>query len=243
MFPRLIPGEEVSSRMRVGSSIRNARLPGRLGRWLVFMSLFAIAVFAAAGRLDLPMLNLYVGATAALFLVASLFVDPGLLKERTRRGQKGADPVRLALLKGVYFACMLTALLDVGRFHWSDTVPRGLQVAALVTAVGAMAWTFWALAVNRFFVPVIRIQPERGHAVVSTGPYAWVRHPGYAGSVLSAPASVLAIGSWWALAPALALSLLFVFRTAHEDRFLKERLEGYREYAALVRFRLVPHLW
>jgi protein-S-isoprenylcysteine O-methyltransferase Ste14 len=243
MFARLIPDAEVPTPVSTPSAIHVAQLPQRLGRWLAFTSLFVIAVLLVAGRIDLPFLNLYLAVSAALFLVATMFVDLDLLRERTRRGQQGADPKRLVLLRLSFLACLATALLDVGRFHWSDTVPGALQIGALLLAVGAMAWTFWALVVNRFFVPVIRIQPERGHRVVADGPYAWVRHPGYAGNVLSAPASVLAIGSWWALAPALLVSLLFVLRTAHEDRFLKERLAGYPEYAARVRYRLVPNLW
>jgi protein-S-isoprenylcysteine O-methyltransferase Ste14 len=223
--------------------VRVTQLPQRFARWFVFTGIFALAMFVVAGRLDLPMLNAYVAATAALFLAATPFVDPALMKERTRRGQKGEDPGRLLLIRVLFAGFLLVALLDIGRFHWSDTVPRALQVAALLVAAGAMAWTFWALAANRFFVPVIRIQTERGHAVVSDGPYAWVRHPGYAGNVLSAPATALALGSWWALVPALAISVLFAQRAAHEDRFLAEHLEGYREYAARVRFRLVPHLW
>ena len=223
--------------------IRVSLLPQRLTRWFVFTSVFALAFFVVAGRLDLPMLNAYVGMIAVIFLVASLFVDPDLMKERTRRGQTGADPRRLALIRLLFVAFMALTLLDIGRFHWSDTVPRSLQVASLVVAASAMAWTFWAVVVNRYFVPVIRIQAERGHRVVSEGPYAWVRHPGYAGNVLAAPATAVALGSWWALAPALAISLLFVLRTVHEDRFLRDHLEGYREYAARVRYRLVPHLW
>jgi protein-S-isoprenylcysteine O-methyltransferase Ste14 len=220
-----------------------SQLPQRFARWLLFTGIFALVVFVVAGRFDLPMVNAYVATSAALFFVATLFVDPELMKERTRRGQAGADPRRLALLRVLFVAFLLTALLDVGRFHWSDTVPPSLQAGALVVAAGSLAWTLWAVAANRFFVPVIRIQAERGHRVVAEGPYARVRHPGYAGNVLSAPATALALGSWWALVPALAISLLFVARTAHEDRFLREHLDGYREYASRVRYRLVPHLW
>ena len=222
---------------------RVSQLPQRFARWLAFTGFFALVVFVIAGRFDLPMVNAYVAITAAVFLVATLFVDPGLMKERTRRRQTGEDPRRLALLRVMFVASMLVALFDVGRFHWSDTVPRPLQAVALIVASVALAWTLWAVAANRFFVPVIRIQPERDHRVVAEGPYALVRHPGYAGNILNAPASVLALGSWWALVPALAISLLFVARTAHEDRFLREHLDGYREYASRVRFRLVPHLW
>lgn len=218
-------------------------LPRRLARWFAFASLFAFLTFVIAGRLDLPMLNAFVAAYAGLFLAATLFVDPDLMKERTRLGQTGADPIRLALIRMLFVAFLLVALLDIGRFHWSDTVPRPVQAGSLLVVVGSLAWTFWAVAVNRFFLPVIRIQPERGHRVVTAGPYAWVRHPGYAGMIVSAPASALALGSWWALLPALAISLLFVSRAAHEDHFLELQLPGYREYAARVRHRLVPHLW
>ena len=197
------------------------QIPQRLARWFVFSSLLALATLLVAGRIDLPMLNAWLATSAGLFLVASLFVDPELMKERLRRRQGGEDPRRLLLLRVLFVAFLGIALLDIGRFHWSDTVPRVLQVIALLVTAAAMAWTFWAVAVNRFFVPVIRLQPERGHRVVSQGPYAHVRHPGYAGTVLSTPASALALGSWAALVPALAISVLFVLRAAHEDRFLR----------------------
>jgi len=223
--------------------IHVSHLPQRLARWLAFTSLLAAVILSVAGRLDLPMLNAFLGVGAAVFLLGALIVDPELVKERLRRGQTGEDSLRLALVRVLFLAFLSVALLDIGRFHWSDTVPRALQAASLLVVAGSLAWTLWAVSVNRFFVPVIRIQEERGHRVVSAGPYALVRHPGYAGLVIAAPASALALGSWWALAPALALSFLFLRRAAHEDRFLRERLEGYREYAARVRFRLVPHVW
>lgn len=220
-----------------------SHLPQRLGRWFVFTAASALVFYVVAGRVDLPMLNAYVGVLAATFLVASLFVDPDLMRERMRRGQTGADQGRLAVIRLIFGAFVLIALLDIGRFHWSDSVPRALQVTALLVAAFGMAWTFWAVAANRFFVPVIRIQSERGHRVVSDGPYALVRHPGYLGNVIAAPVTALALGSWWALVPALAIALLFVVRTAHEDRFLRENLDGYADYAARVRWRLVPGLW
>ena len=223
--------------------IHVSHIPQRLGRWFVFTSISALVFYVVAGRFDLPMLNAYVGVLAATFLVASLFVDPDLMRERLRRGQTGADPRRLAVIRLLFVAFVLIALFDIGRFHWSDSVPRALQVAALLVATAGMAWTFWAVVANRYFVPVIRIQPERGHRVVTEGPYAWVRHPGYLGNVIAAPATAIALGSWWALVPALAIAALFVARAAHEDRFLRGNLAGYADYAARVRWRLVPGLW
>jgi protein-S-isoprenylcysteine O-methyltransferase Ste14 len=218
-------------------------LPARLLRWLLGSTLMAVFALGLAGRGDLPMVNAFLVACAAILLVAVLVIDPELARERLRRGQKGADPLRLLAIRLLFMTLFVVALLDVGRMHWSDTVPHGLQVAALAAFAGAMLWTFWAVSVNRFFVPVIRVQAERGHQVVDRGPYGIVRHPGYAGTIVMAPAGAVALGSWWALLPALAVSFLFMRRAAHEDRFLMDHLDGYARYAEHVRSRLVPGVW
>jgi protein-S-isoprenylcysteine O-methyltransferase Ste14 len=218
-------------------------IPRRLGRWLLFSLVLVAFALGVAGRRDLPMLNAFVAMLVLVALLAALWIDSELARERLRRGQTGADPLRLTLIRGLFPALFIVALLDIGRFHWSDTVPRALQLAALVAAAVAFAWILWAISVNRFFVPVIRVQPERGHEVVSAGPYAHVRHPGYAGMALAAPASALALGSWWALLPGVALATLFVARAAHEDRFLHDHLDGYADYAGRVRWRLLPGMW
>jgi protein-S-isoprenylcysteine O-methyltransferase Ste14 len=176
-------------------------------------------------------------------LLGTLVIDGELARERFRRGQTGEDPARLVWLRGVFLALFVYALLDIGRLHWTDRTPPGLQAGALLVFSLAFLWELWAVSVNRFFVPVIRIQAERGHRVVSDGPYAIVRHPGYAGMTLMAPATALALGSWGALVPGLVLSALLLARAAHEDRFLHDHLEGYAEYAARVRFRLLPGMW
>ena len=218
-------------------------LPQRLGRWLVFAVLLVLFALGIAGRADLPMLNAFVVVCIALMLVAVLVIDPDLARERFRRGQTGEDPARLLALRLVFLALFVFSLLDVGRLHWSDRVPSWLQATSLAVFAIAFLWELWAVSVNRFFVPVIRVQRERGHTVVSSGPYAMIRHPGYAGMALMAPAGALALGSWWSLVPGLALSALMVARAAHEDRFLRLNLEGYADYAARVRFRLLPGVW
>ena len=212
-----------------------------LGLWFV-AALVAFGL-GIAGRTDLPMLNAFIAVCAALMLAGVFVIDPGLARERWRRGQTGEDPARLAWIRLLFLGLFVFALLDIGRLHWSDRVPAALQTGALVVFALAFLWGLWAVSVNRFFVPVIRLQPERGHEVVSAGPYAVVRHPGYAGMTVMAPAGALALGSWWALAPALVLAALFLARTAHEDRFLRRNLAGYTEYAARVRFRLLPGVW
>jgi len=220
-----------------------ARLPHRLGRWLGFMVLLAASSLVLAGRVDLPMLDAFLVACAVLSLIAILIIDPELVRERWRRGQAGEDPVRLTTIRLLFLSTFVFAFLDVGRLHWSNTVPPAVQLAGLAVFTLAFLWELWAVSVNRFFVPVIRVQSERGHHVISNGPYAIVRHPGYAAMVVMAPAAALALGSWWAMGPALMLSALLVARTAHEDRFLIAQLADYAAYARGVRWRLLRGVW
>lgn len=138
---------------------------------------------------------------------------------------------------------LVVAGLDVGRFHWSDTVPLAVQLAALTGFGLGLAWGYWCMMVNRFFAPAIRIQTERGHYVITTGPYRFVRHPGYLGMIVTALCSGPALGSWWSMLPAAGYVVVILGRTVREDRFLHRELAGYAEYAAKVRYRLVPGAW
>jgi len=118
-----------------------------------------------------------------------------------------------------------------------------LQIATLVVAVLAYALVVWATAANAFFSQVVRIQKERGHTVATSGPYRYVRHPGYVGTILFELATPVMLGSWWALIPGGLSALLLVVRTALEDKTLHKGLDGYRGYAARVRYRLLPGVW
>jgi protein-S-isoprenylcysteine O-methyltransferase Ste14 len=129
------------------------------------------------------------------------------------------------------------------RFGWSTGIMPALQFAALVVAVGGYALGTWAMAVNAYFSLVVRIQHDRGQKVVSDGPYRWVRHPGYVGTILFELAAPLLLGSWWALVPGVISALLLVVRTALEDRTLQQELDGYKQYAGEVRYRLLPGVW
>jgi protein-S-isoprenylcysteine O-methyltransferase Ste14 len=114
--------------------------------------------------------------------------------------------------------------------------------AFVITALGYSLGT-WATLVNRFFSAVVRIQRDRGHTVVSSGPYRLIRHPGYAGAVVTSLATPLLLGSLWALIPAVLAVCTLIIRTALEDRTLQEELEGYHDYTARVRYRLLPGVW
>jgi protein-S-isoprenylcysteine O-methyltransferase Ste14 len=118
-----------------------------------------------------------------------------------------------------------------------------LQALGAAGLAGGMATLVISLAHNRFFSPVVRVQAERGHRVVTSGPYALVRHPGYAAALLMLPSAALTLGSHWSALPLAVVALLIVRRAAIEDAFLLRELDGYSAYAARVRYRLVPFLW
>jgi protein-S-isoprenylcysteine O-methyltransferase Ste14 len=210
---------------------------------------FAVAsaslLFGAAGRWDLPMFWAYLSVWLAAIVLTALTADLDLMRERLRPAARGRD--NLALLRGLGFLVMVghwvLAGLDVGRYHWSIPVPAGLQFLGLLGLVASFGLIRWAQHVNRFFSSALRIQRDRGHHVITSGPYSYVRHPGYAAFILAGVCSGLVLGSWPALLFPLGFAVLFIRRAAVEDRLLKQELEGYAEYAALVRYRLVPGLW
>ena len=136
-------------------------------------------------------------------------------------------PSALWLFSGVLFLHWIIAGLDRGRFHWSDTVPLWLQVLGLVAVAGSYAFALWAMSVNRFFSSVVRLQSDRGQYVVTAGPYAVIRHPGYTAGIVIMLASGIALGSWLAAAFLVVTTLPFLlYRAITEDRFLQAELAG-----------------
>jgi protein-S-isoprenylcysteine O-methyltransferase Ste14 len=126
---------------------------------------------------------------------------------------------------------------------WTSSFSLWLRVLGLILLVLGYAFSSYALIVNRFFSGMVRLQKDRGHQIVSDGPYRWVRHPGYAGGLLAYLATPLLLTSIWLLIPILLTVGLFVLRTSLEDRFLQENLAGYEEYTGSVRFKLIPGVW
>ena len=171
-------------------------------------------------------------------------VNPIIYRARSRfqPGTKGWDKALLAVMLPVTAAILPVAALDAGRFHWSTVPPWGIGLGYGALLIG-IATTGWAQAVNPHFEPGVRIQSERHHRVIDTGPYRFVRHPGYVGAILLFFGIALALGSLWALVPAAFASALLVLRTAWEDRLLQAELPGYQDYSRRVRWRLIPGLW
>jgi protein-S-isoprenylcysteine O-methyltransferase Ste14 len=172
---------------------------------------------------------------------------PGLLAERARFGKapdvKPWDRVLAPLMAvSLSFPLVIVAGLD-HRLGWSPALPTWLNLLGFILITIGYSFAGSALAENRFFSSMVRIQADRGHVVCDSGPYRIVRHPGYAGHILPLPGIVLALGSVWTRIPAAVALILIVARTALEDRTLQDELPGYRDYAGRVRYRLVPGIY
>jgi protein-S-isoprenylcysteine O-methyltransferase Ste14 len=219
------------------------RLAFAIGWTAMFVVIVGGGLCLIAGRWYLPWFWGYVGVYALFILFACLSLDAGLIRERLRPGPHAQDKVLLNIGKLVSLAHFAIAALDVGRFHWSDTVPAAAQAAGLAVLALTFGAILRAMLVNPFFSTVVRIQEERGHRVITDGPYRIVRHPGYAVACPMMLASGVALGSWYSIIPMVAMVLLMIRRTAIEDRFLHEHLPGYADYAQRVRYKLLPGVW
>jgi protein-S-isoprenylcysteine O-methyltransferase Ste14 len=211
------------------------------------LAMFAAILFVPAGRLDWAAAWVYLGLLVA-FSIANLVylrrVNPELIDRRTRitRGTKRWDVVWSIVFSPLFVAVYAVAGLDAGRYGWSS-MPGWLWLVGLALFLLGMALFSRAMGENPFFEKTVRIQEERGHRVVETGPYRLVRHPGYLGFVGWILSTPLLLGSWWAFVPTLLSIAGMMVRTAFEDRTLKAELPGYAEYANHTRYRLVPGLW
>lgn len=171
---------------------------------------------------------------------------PDLIAERARYMQhenaKAWDKLLAPFLGLGGILMMLVAGLDA-LFGWPPTYSLPLKILSLVIILAGYALGSYALIENRFFSGMVRLQTDRGHQVVSSGPYRWMRHPGYAGALLTYLATPLFLDSRWAFLPTVFITILLVIRTALEDRVLQDELAGYRDYVRRVRYRLLPGVW
>jgi protein-S-isoprenylcysteine O-methyltransferase Ste14 len=172
--------------------------------------------------------------------------NPELIRRRARAGEgtKRWDKACLAAFGVSYLGILVVAALDVGRLAWSRELPFWTTYAGAALYAASAVFVTWAMAVNTHFEKTVRIQSDRDHRVVRSGPYRLVRHPGYLATILGwIAAAPLVLGSRWAFLPALAAAASLVVRTALEDGMLRAELPGYAEYARRVRYRLVPGVW
>jgi protein-S-isoprenylcysteine O-methyltransferase Ste14 len=213
-----------------------------------FVLLLGLLMFLAAGRLEWVEGWLFLAMYVVTSVAAIAYLwrkSPEIVVARStthRGGQPAVQRVLLVVFLICFVAMFPVAGLDWGRFHGSRVPPWVIIIGNVLFAAG-MAGNVWVLSVNKFAEPSVRIQAERGHKVIDTGPYAVVRHPLYATSFLLFAGIPLALGSLWAIVPAAICAAVIVIRAALEDRMLRAELAGYAEYSHRVRYRLIPGIW
>ena len=215
----------------------------------VWFASMAALLFIPAGTADWPAAWIYLAEMGLATLVITIWLaryNPALLAERMspliQRDQKKWDKLLMIVLIVLWCAWFMLMGLDAVRYGWSAVPPWAQALGALAILV-AMYIFFLTVRVNSFAAPVVKIQTERGHKVVSDGPYAIVRHPMYAGALLLFAGTPLLLGSWWGLALAPVITVLLAARAVLEERTLARELDGYAEYAVRVRYRLIPLVW
>jgi protein-S-isoprenylcysteine O-methyltransferase Ste14 len=215
---------------------------------IIFVVGLGALLFAAAGSTHWLAAWLFLVTSAIIGPACGLWLawtDPALLAERMRptlqAGQPAADKKFMLVLVAVMLAWLIAIGLD-RRVHASD-LPQALHAIGFLMYLLSTALVMWVFRENSFAAPVVRVQAERGHHVISTGPYAIVRHPMYGSIMLFFFGVPLLLGSWWGLLIAPAFAVLFAIRTGIEERALAADLPDYADYAARVRYRLFPGLW
>ena len=228
------------------TSVRHP-LSVRLKRLFIGIIAFSALLFLPAGRLD------WMEAWALLIVFFTYVLifsawgwrhDPQMMKERSKiipEGEKW-DRIIIIIYTFLLFSLFIVAGLDGGRFHWS-AAPLFLKIIGWMGFGFAMIIGWLVMSVNTYLSRSVRIQEERGHRVITNGPYRFVRHPMYVGAVLFVLCVPMVLGSIWAFIPSTVIVILFIIRTALEDRTLIEKLPGYAEYTKRVKYRLIPFVW
>ncbi|ABC91474.1 putative isoprenylcysteine carboxyl methyltransferase protein [Rhizobium etli CFN 42] len=228
------------------SQLRRSAAPS-LGSLAITVAVMVVALFWPAGTFAWPRGWIFLGLFLALTAMAIVWIwrtNPELFAARSRyqKGTKSWDAV-VATLTIILFAAILpVGAFDDGRFHWAPQPWWVVFLGYLLMSAGYLGLT-WAQSVNRHFEPTVRIQTNRDHKVIDSGPYAVIRHPGYATAILLAAGTALSLGSLYALIPVGLLVVVLFGRTLGEEAELRKGLEGYAEYMERVRWRWIPGVW
>jgi protein-S-isoprenylcysteine O-methyltransferase Ste14 len=202
----------------------------------------------AAGTLHWPAVWVFLATVAISGIVGGLWLartDPALLAERMRPIMQANQPAADKAFMLVFGCTSLLWFIAMGldrRVH-ASLMPLALQALGLAMLLASTGFILWVMRENSFAAPVVKVQAERGHHVISTGPYAVVRHPMYSGAVLFCVGAALLLGSWWGVLISPLFAVLFAVRTGIEERTLAADLPDYADYAARVRYRLLPGVW
>jgi protein-S-isoprenylcysteine O-methyltransferase Ste14 len=219
----------------------------RFGQVFFVFVLQATLLFVGAGTAGWVWAWVFLGICILSVMVNASFMlltNPETVAERGRsKDERGVDTII-----GLLWALMLFVLVPFvagldARFGWTGILPPAWNVAGALVLAGGLGLSGWAMVTNAYFSTAVRIQTDRGQTVCTTGPYQFVRHPGYTGFLLQSLGTPVLLGSWWAMIPAVIGALFMIIRTALEDQLLHTELPGYPEYAGRVHYRLVPGLW
>jgi len=213
--------------------------------WIVGMG---AVLFVSAGTLHWPAAWAFLSTMAVLGLAFGLWLakaDPALLAERMNSMMQPQQPASDKIFMVVFGVVALSWLLLMGFDRRAGTtgMPLALQVFGFLLVLLSMGFALWVMRENSFAAPVVKIQTERGHHVISSGPYAWVRHPMYSSTIFFFVGMPLMLGSWRGLIMAPVFIVLFGFRARLEESALVAGLPGYADYLERVRYRLIPGIW
>jgi protein-S-isoprenylcysteine O-methyltransferase Ste14 len=216
------------------------------GGLLVLVLAIAALLFIPAGTLDYWQAWTFLGVYSTASLAITLYLmknDPKLLERRMRGGpaaeKEPTQKIIMLFASAGFIGLLIIPALD-NRFGWSHMPPAVALVGDGLLALGWLA-IFFVFKENSFTSATIELAPDQ--KVISTGPYALVRHPMYAGGLVMLAGIPIALGSWWGLLALVATMPALVWRLLDEEKFLARNLPGYVEYQEKVRYRLIPHVW
>ena len=213
----------------------------------IFVFFFAASLFFSAGHTDWTMGWVFIAIVAASQISIAIILmmrNPELMIERDiRKGKRDLDRILTGAMTlfGPISICIVAGLNN--RYGWLPQISFTYQIIGVALAILGSILPAWAMASNKFFYGVLRIEQEKNHSVCSSGAYQYVRHPGYLGAIIFDLATPLILNSVWAFIPAILTICAIVIRTSLEDKALQNGLDGYKNYAQQVRYRLFPAVW
>jgi protein-S-isoprenylcysteine O-methyltransferase Ste14 len=212
------------------------------------IAILLAAFFGSAGTLAWPEAWLYIIIQYSFSTIFAIWLkkyNPELLRDRMaflKPAAKRWDKAILLISTVVFVPYLILPGLDAVRFQWSS-VPPLIKIVSFVGIILSYILLFWVMRENSYLSRIVEIQTERGHRVITTGPYQYVRHPMYFGVIVLFNSIPVALGSLWTLIPSSVLTLLILIRTYLEDKTLREELEGYNSYAEKVKYKIIPGIW
>jgi protein-S-isoprenylcysteine O-methyltransferase Ste14 len=210
------------------------------------LTVMGIIIFVPAWTLDYWQAWIFLAAFFVPALVITIYLmknDPKLLERRTTAGpgseQERSQNIIQALAALAFIAMFIVSALD-HRFGWS-TVPAYVTALGDVLVIVGFYFVFLVFKENTFASGTIEVVAEQ--RVISTGPYALVRHPMYIGALVMLVGVPLALVSWWGLLAIIPMTIVLIFRLLDEEKFLAKNLAGYSDYQSKVRYHLFPLIW